>query len=315
MSSTLHRSPSLSVLPQRAPSRLSLAYESYLLSLQAARRAPRTLEYYREKLGPFVSWLEARSVSEVSAITADHIRAFLLEREQAGRSPMSIHHHAACIKAWCNFLVSEELLAASPMRKVKMPKLNQEILPAFSPEDVRKLLAAAHDARETAILLFLLDSGCRLSEFLALNVGDVDVKTGAVRIRLGKGRKDRVAFLGAKARKALTKYLLWRGAPKPDEPLWPLKSPDRELTSERLTKWALRAILDRLARETGVQNVHPHTFRRTFALWSLRAGMNIYALQQIMGHSDLSMLRRYLALVQEDLEEAHRKHGAVDNML
>lgn len=314
MSSTLHRS-SLSVLPQRSPSRLSLAYDSFMLSLEAARRSPRTLEYYREKLGPFISWLAESGVTEVAGITADHIRHFLLQREQAGNAPMTVHHYAACIKAWCNFLVVEELLQASPMRKVKMPKLNQEILPAFSPEDVRKLLAAAHDAREKAILLFLLDSGCRLSEFLALNVGDVDVRTGAVRIRLGKGRKDRVAFLGAKARKALAKYLLWRGAPNDDEPFWLLKSPERELTTERLTRWALRAILDRLARETGVEHCHPHTFRRTFALWSLRAGMNIYALQQIMGHSDLSMLRRYLALVEEDLQEAHRKHGAVDNML
>jgi len=59
----------------------------------------------------------------------------------------------------------------------------------------------------------------------------------------------------------------------------------------------------------------PHRFRRTCALWSLRAGMNIYALQQIMGHTDLTTLQRYLPLVEADLEQAHRSHGAVDNML
>lgn len=68
-------------------------------------------------------------------------------------------------------------------------------------------------------------------------------------------------------------------------------------------------------KRTGIEHCHPHTFRRTFALWSLRAGMDVYALQVIMGHSDLSMLRKYLALVEKDLEDALRKHGAVDNML
>ncbi len=305
----------LKVIPQKAPSNLWLAYDSFILSLQAAHRTPRTVEYYEEKLRPFVDWLEERHVTEVAGIKPDHIRTFLLEREQAGRAPLTVHHHAATIKAWCNFLVNEDLLADSPMRKVKMPKLNQEILPAFSPEEVRKLLAATRDPRDSAIVLCLLDSGCRASEFVALNVGDVDLKSGAVKIRLGKGRKDRIAFLGAKARKALVKYLLARGAAKPDEPLWLLKSPGKQLTEEGLSRNALRFLLERLGQRAEVEHCHPHTFRRSFALWSLRAGMNIFALQQIMGHSDLSVLRRYLALVEEDLEDAHRKYGAVDTML
>jgi site-specific recombinase XerD len=260
-------------------------------------------------------WLEERGVVDPVGIKPDHIRAFLLEKEQAGRAPLTVHHHAACIKAWCNFLVSEDLLAASPMRKVKMPKVDQTILPAFSPDDVRKLLGATKDRRDTAIVLCLLDTGCRASEFMALDVADVDLKTGVVRIRLGKGRKDRIAFLGVKARLALTKYLMERGPAGVSEPLWLLKSSGRERTETRLTKNGLRFLLDRLSQRAAVEHCHPHTFRRTFALWSLRAGMNIYALQQIMGHGDLTMLRRYLALVEQDLQDAHRQHGAVDKFV
>jgi integrase/recombinase XerD len=296
MSTTAHRSH-LKVLPQRTPNNLWFAYDSFILSLQAAHRTPRTIEYYHEKLRPFVVWLEERGVVDPVGIKPDHIRAFLLEKEQAGRAPLTVHHHAACIKAWCNFLVSEDLLAASPMRKVKMPKVDQTILPAFSPDDVRKLLGATKDRRDTAIVLCLLDTGCRASEFMALDVADVDLKTGVVRIRLGKGRKDRIAFLGVKARLALT------------------KSSGRERTETRLTKNGLRFLLDRLSQRAAVEHCHPHTFRRTFALWSLRAGMNIYALQQIMGHGDLTMLRRYLALVEQDLQDAHRQHGAVDKFV
>ena len=96
----------------------------------------------------------------------------------------------------------------------------------------------------------------------------------------------------------------------PDQALW------LSLTSgERLTDWGLRKRLHRIGKEAQVKNCNPHTFRRTFALWSLRSGMNIYALQQIMVHSDLTILRQYLALLEEDLQDAHRRYGVVDRML
>ena len=137
-----------------------------------------------------------------------------------------------------------------------------------------------------------------------------DIHSGKVVVRQGKGRKQRVAFLGSRARKALLKYFMARGEVNPDGPLWPSMH-----TGKRLTDSGLRLMLRRLGRRAEVAHCNPHTFRRTFALWSLRSGMNIYALQQIMGHSDLQILRRYLALVEEDLHDAHKKHGAVDNML
>ncbi len=86
-------------------------------------------------------------------------------------------------------------------------------------------------------------------------------------------------------------------------------------TGARYTVDGVQSMLARLGERAGVAHCHPHTFRRTFALWSLRAGMNIYALQRLMGHTDLTMLRRYLALVETDLAQAHREHGAVDSTL
>jgi site-specific recombinase XerD len=116
--------------------------------------------------------------------------------------------------------------------------------------------------------------------------------------------------LGAKARKVLMKYMMTRPEAKGDEPLFPSSKTGRALTPD-----GLLLLLRRLGRKAEVPHCHPHTFRRSFALWSLRAGMSVYALQQIMGHSDLSVLRKYLALVEQDLHEAHRKYGAVDSTL
>ena len=202
MSAQPHQS--ITILPANpsAP-KLRLAYDDFILSLQAAHRTPRTIEYYHEKLGPFLTFLECKSVKDVDAITPGHIRQFLIDREQSGKAIQTVHHHAACIKAWCNFLVCEELLDKSPMAKVKMPKVPQAIQPAFSEDDIRKLLAACEDTRQTALVLCLLDSGCRITEFLNLNIEDVDLKSGTVKVRLGKGQKDRIVFFGVRARRAV----------------------------------------------------------------------------------------------------------------
>lgn len=308
MNSQPHRS--IKILPVEPTSpKLRLAYDAFVLSLQAAHRTPRTIEYYNDKLKPFLTWLEVRSVMDVNSITPSHIRQFLLEREQAGKAIQTVKLHAAAIKAFLNFCVSEDMLEVSPMRKVKMPKVPYVIQPAFSEDDIRKLLEACEDTRQTALVLCLLDSGARITEFLNLDIADVDLKSGAVKIRLGKGNKDRVVFFGPRSRKALIKYLLSRENPTVG-PLFTLLD-----SEERLTRWAVRDILERLAKRSGVENVHPHTFRRSFCLWSLRSGMNIYALQRLMGHGDLQMVRKYLALVESDLAQAHSEHGAVEMVL
>ena len=94
------------------------------------------------------------------------------------------------------------------------------------------------------------------------------------------------------------------------DPLWLAHT-----TGHGLTYWGLAQMLRKLGTRAGVEHCQAHTFRRTSALWSLRSGMSIYHLRAMLGHRDLTVLQRYLALVEEDLSEAHRKHGAVDSML
>ena len=300
----------LKIVVSSFPVPLRLALDTFLTSREAMRLSPATLDWYGRMLRSFLAFLEKQGITAPEAIAPSHVRAYLVSLQRRNLKDTTVHCHARAVKTFLRFLAEEGIIPESPMRKVKMPRLDRRILPAFSPDDVKRLLAVCETPRDTAIVLCLLDTGLRAGEFVALNVADVDLKTGAVQVRRGKGGKGRVAFLGAKARKALLKYLLSRGGVKPEEPLWL-----SETTGARLTAYGLRLLLRRLGKRADVEHCHPHTFRRTFALWSLRAGMNVYALQQIMGHSDLSILRRYLALVEQDLAEAHKRHGAVDNML
>jgi site-specific recombinase XerD len=247
----------------------------------------------------------------VGEVTADQLRAYLVELQGRNLAPRTVHHHASAARTLFSFLEYEGLLpAGNPMRRVKMPRLPKELLPALTPEDVRALLTACDCERDRAFVLFLLDTGVRASECAALNIADVNITTGAVMVRAGKGRKDRMVYVGSRARKGLLRYLAERGPAQPGAALW--VSLGRE---ERLTTWGLRQILERLSVRSGVRPVNPHTFRRTFALWSLRAGMDLVRLAAIMGHSDIKILQRYLKVAEQDLQAAHDAHGAVDKLL
>jgi integrase/recombinase XerD len=162
------------------------------------------------------------------------------------------------------------------------------------------------DARDRAIILALMDTGARVSEFVALDVADVDRTTGAAIIRAGKGGKSRATFLGKKSLRALGVYMRYR----PDGgPLW--------LTDEggRLSVAGLREVLRRRAARAGVPAPGPHAFRRGFAIAALRGGCDLVSLQRLLGHADLSILRRYLCQTQADLHEAHNKAAPVDRLL
>ncbi len=301
----------LNVVKSQAPSTpLQDAVTSFYLDRQANGVSGYTLTWYRTYVGAVIEWLAAQTVTDPARVTPNHMRAWLIELKERELAERTIHHHASAARAFFNFCIGEGIIETTPMAHVKMPRLPKEILPAFTPDDVQRLLAACETARDRAIVLCLLDTGCRVREFCALTVRDVDIQAGTVAVHQGKGKKDRITFLGAKARRALNKYLGERPGYTPSDALWL-----GERLSDPLTVRGLQKLLYRLGQRAEVENCHPHTFRRTMALWSLRNGMNIFALQQIMGHSDLEVLRKYLALVEQDLSEAHSEHGAVDHML
>ncbi|CAN5489944.1 site-specific tyrosine recombinase XerD [soil metagenome] len=289
---------------------LTEAYQLLMLDNQARRFTKSTMIFYRDCVGRFITWCAQQSVTLLLYVTTSLIRAYLVYLQGRKLSSHTINKEARAVRRFFNFCVGEELLTQSPMKKVSMPKVDKLILPSLTVMDVRKLLQACRTHKEEAIILFLLDTGLRVSEFVNLNSEDIDTTTGEVTVHQGKGQKDRTVFLGAKARKKLLRYYIERKRPDAKQPVWL-----SENTKKRLTGSGLFQLLRRIATRTDVEHYNPHTFRRTFALWSLRAGMDVYSLKELMGHADLNTLLKYLGLTKEDLQRAHNEHGAVDNML
>lgn len=292
---------------------LDEAYSLFVLDAKSRRFTKRTLEFYDYHLKDFFKWLLARpqyNVTHLHQVSSTHIKTYFVNLQERQFASATQHNAARALRAFFNVCVREELLTVSPFAKVKMPQEEKKILPAFSKEDVKKLVAKCQSPREKAIVLCLLDSGCRATEFVNLNVGDVSLEHGEVRVKQGKQQKDRTTYIGAKARKQLARYLVQRNRPADKEPLFV-----SERGGKRLTRSGLRQILVKLGERAEVEHCHPHTFRRSCALWMLRGGASIYHVQRLLGHDDLDTLKQYLALLEGDVKDAHQRFGAVDTNL
>ncbi len=281
----------------------------FLLDREAQRLSPQTLIFYRTRLERFIKWCDGEELDALQELETTHIRKFLITLQS--KSAHYQHGVARAIRAWLNFCKADGLISESPFDRVKMPKLDKKIPPSFSADEVRKIVLACRTERDQAIVLMLLDTGLRASELVVLNMGDMEMQDGVIHVRAGKGKKGRVVPIGAKARKQLQRYfILERGDVQPDEPLF-----TSQRGGERLTYDGVSSLFKRLKKKVGIRHLSAHTFRRTFAIECLRNGMNIYILQRIMGHADLQVLRTYLALVEDDLRQAHKQSSPVDNIL
>jgi len=293
---------------------LSLDVQAFLLDAQARNLAPGTLRYYSQKLYPLIAYLSGLGIQQTERVTSTHLRHWLVYLQDTGHNPGGVHGFYRAAKAFFSWLTQEETIEQNPMARVRAPRVPEELLEPVTLKQVQALLSACDKssklgARDRAVFLCLWDSGCRASEFTALSYGDVDLKTGSVLIRSGKGRKARVTFLGTKSRRELLRYLRFRGSVAVSAPLFATKE------GKRLRYESLRDIVRRRAKHAGIEPPTLHSFRRGFALHSLRNGADVYSLQRMLGHADLSVLRRYLRQTENDLQQVHQKTSPVDHLL
>lgn len=277
---------------------------------KAEGKRPKTLEFYEDRLKVFARWCEGEGVTALEDWTPAITRAYFVSLIEAGYRQGTQNTSGRAIRTFARWCMAEELMDSDPLRNVKIPAPPKEVLPSLSAQDIAKLLAAAPDARGRAMCLFLVDSGVRISEMCALNGADVDLASGQVLVRSGKGGKTRVCFVSPDTTKALLRYFREEGLPEEGEAFW------RSQTSgARLAPSGVRQALRAMARDAGVKGVSPHAFRRTHAILHLRAGVDLHTLSRQMGHSGIVVLKRYLDLTAEDVQAAHQRAAIVSTYI
>lgn len=289
---------------------LSEAFELWLVSMQARGYSLTTVNGYRYIVGLFIRFLQERGLRLVSEVQPEHIRAWLLRRREQRLSNAQLHNSYRNPRAWWHWLLKQELVSHNPFERVEPPKRIPHIRPALSIAQVQQLLDACKGShwlqrRDYALILLLVDTGLRIAEAHALTVGDA--RRDCLFIR-GKAGKQRAVFLSPETRVALRRYL--NSVPyalSDDAPLWYGK---RGALSWHGLKEAVQAI----GRRAGIAPLGPHALRRTFCVQALRNGCDIERLRQLVGHSGYEVLRSYLPLLHDDLQQAHAQYSPLRSL-
>ncbi len=250
-------------------------------------------------------------------ITPNHIRSFQSHINETRKSRETHHQYHRVMRTFFNWSVDEGFLSETPMAHIKAPRRGYPIIAIFTADDIETMLGQCKPktflgARDQALILFMLDTGCRVGELEKITSPDVDLKSGLVNVT-GKGRKSRTVGLGNRAKQALWRYLLIREvkAPAEEEHLW-LSEEMRPLSASGIQQVMKR--IKKKGKLTG-KRYSCHTFRHTFAMTLLRSGCNIRDLQTLGGWESLEALKPYIRMLsKEEALKAHRKHSPADTM-
>jgi len=287
-------------------------FQLWLESMQARNLAPKTLKNYTLEVGNFLRFLETQGVQTPEALQPQHIRRWLVHRRQQGVSARQLQNDYQSPATFWAWLQREGLVTHNPFTQVEKPKAPVKVKPVLTPEEVQRLLNACEGThwlrlRDKALILTALDTGARAQELLNLKVSDASRESVLI---TGKGQKQRMVFLSSATRVALRKYL--KACPFPlqaDSPLWWGRY-------GALTLHGLLEAIQKVGKRAGLkEHLGAHIFRRTYATWTLRSGIDLETLRQLLGHSDFSSMKHYLNLVESDLKRAHQQHSPVVNLL
>jgi integrase/recombinase XerD len=271
-----------------------------------------TLNAYQSDLAQLGRFLAKRGVSPLDASHSD-LAAFLSELASDGEdrpavSPATLQRKAACLRSFYRHLRREGLVEHDPTADLRGPPRTQRLPMVLSRGQVTKLLAQPKGTeplalRDRALLETMYACGLRVSEAIALEMGDVDLQEGVLRAR-GKGSKERIVPVGREAVSALEAYCA-RARPK----LVGLRVESHLLVNHRgcgLTRQGLYKIIQSHARSAGLAELMtPHTLRHTFATHLLSGGCDLRSLQEMLGHADLATTQIYTHLSAERLKDAY----------
>ena len=268
----------------------------YLDAKAIEGRSEKTIEHYRYVLGHL-----RRSVGlPYQKMTVHHLRSFLSSEKARGVSLKTLEGNRYVFSSFFGWAWKEELIGKNPTANLAPIKQAKVIRLPFSAVEVEKLKAAADSDRDLAIVCFLLSTGCRISEACALDVLDIDFRDRRATVT-GKGNKQRVVYIDEVAALYLNRYLSGRN--DASAALFVGKG------TERMTPGGIRAMLKRIEKRSGVENVHPHRFRRTLATNLINHGMAIQDVAAVLGHDQLDTTMTYVYVDQRNVETAYRKYA------
>ena len=291
------------------------ALEMLLVYLKVEKNAsPQTIAAYHTDLVQFQEFLAKEQGLDggkvkIASIDSRQVRNYLSVLSKTGIKRTSMARKLAALRTLCRYLCREQILLQNPLRRVSSPKLGKYLPHFLYPNQIVLLLEAPEQespvgSRDRAILELLYASGLRVSELTNLDLFDLDLETGYVKV-FGKGAKERLLPFGSCALSALGKYLALRESFKPS-------SGERALFlnryGSRLTARSVRRMVEKYVKLTALKGqISPHTLRHTFATHLLDGGADLRSVQELLGHVKLSSTQIYTHVTKARLKEVYSR--------
>ena len=282
--------------------------DKFIRHLEYERRLSKlTCKHYRRDLNALSEYCDSIDLNKWDQVDDDHLRSVSAGWFRRGLAPRSIQRRLSAIRMFFRFLLREKHVKKNPVQTVRAPKAGKRLPENLDADRMAKLLDIPGEgplvARDRAVLELLYSSGLRLAELTDLNIGDVDMADCTVRVT-GKGNKDRIVPVGRHAIKALRQWHTERGllAALGENALFVSNR------GSRLSQRSVQARVDHWAKRQGISTkVYPHLFRHSFASHLLESSHDLRAVQELLGHSNISTTQIYTHLDFQHLAQIYDK--------
>jgi integrase/recombinase XerC len=281
----------------------------FLAQLTIEKRASQyTVKSYKRDLNCLSTYCESKSISLWTDLKQTNIRSYMASRHRQGLSSTSLQRELSAIRSFFNFLLKNQLTDNNPVQYIKAPKKPRKLPKTLDVDQIKSLLEAGTNStieiRDLAMFELFYSSGIRLSELAQLNLTDIDLTDKSLIVRSGKGGKSRMLPIGSKAVVAINTWLEHR-----------IKSATSTETalfiSTRGTRLGQRSIELRLkqwCKKKGIaEHIHPHMLRHSFATHLLESSQDLRAVQELLGHSNISTTQIYTHLDFQHLADVYDK--------
>ena len=317
--------------------KLTDAIQGFTYHLTSNGKSPSTIRLYTTYLNKLDDYLQRPDLESITSADIvryyGHMRSdyipFRLSGDSKPLADGTIQNIWIAIRSFYNW-AEKELHITRVDGSIEKPKFDYPEISPFSQEEIRALLKACETnrstvpanrsaftakrptkARDQAIIMFLLDTGVRVSEAARLCIKDVNFKNSEIFLEpFGSARKTKSRHIpiGNTCKKYLWTYFAGRGDPAPGDRVFVTRD------GTPMDRNSIRHVLSEIADRASVPHCHPHRFRHTFAIEFLRNGGDVFSLKNILGHSTLDMVNTYLQLASSDVAAAHRRASPADNM-
>jgi integrase/recombinase XerC len=272
------------------------------------RASEHTVKSYQRDIKHLTHYCTEKSMSQWTDLKQSDIRAHIAGRHRQGIGSTSLRRELSAIRSFYNFLLKKRLADCNPAQYIKAPKQARKLPKTLDVDQINGLLEAgtnsALEIRDLAMFELFYSSGLRLGELAALNLNDVDLPDNSLIVRTGKGGKSRILPIGSKAVTAINNWLQQR-----------LKnvavSESALFVSTRGTRLGQRSIelrLEQWCKKKGIaEHIHPHMLRHSFASHLLESSQDLRAVQELLGHSNISTTQIYTHLDFQHLADVYDK--------